>query len=270
MKTCPSTPHNIPIPKRFTDFIPRNLDDRFWAPHERRWLQEVQPRARTEDETEADAQDLEDDAEAIFEALAEEGDGGGDIEDIVEVEVDVDQLLDWNAGDINNAPENPADPIAREPAAPPLGTPPADEGMAADANEDNVAAPAPNVPLQPAQPRRRRVRRDGNTFSLTAGITDTILGTLVFPGLAGILGDQLKHVLPKSWVTPPSSGKSTGFLQNKWARSIVAGCLLVGLKDAFVLYARWRTAQSHRQRKVLDYDGSKGQRKNKSTKNRSK
>ncbi|KAK7191335.1 hypothetical protein DPSP01_003047 [Paraphaeosphaeria sporulosa] len=246
--------------------------DRFWAPHERRWLKEVQPRAGTEDEIEADAQDMEDDAEAILNAIADEDEDGEDGEDIVEVEVDVDLLFDWNAGgaaDNNNAPENPPVPIARGPAAPPLEAPPVEDGApvaaAANQEEEDAAAPAPNVPQQHAQPRRPRIRRERNNISLTGSIVDTILGTFIFPGLAGTFGEVLRIALPKSWVTPPSSGKPTGFLQNRWARSIVAGCLLVGLKDAFVLYARWKTAQNHRQRKVLDYDGSKGKRKNKST-----
>lgn len=241
--------------------------DRFWAPHERRWLKEIQPRAGTEDEMdlEADALRAEDNAEAILNAIAEEEEGGEDI-----VEVDVDLLFDWNGGglaDNNNALENPPVPIARGPAAPPLEAPPVEDGVpaAAEENEEDEAAPAPNVPLQPAQPRRPHIRRDRNTFTTSASIVDTILGTFIFPGLAGALGAVLKIALPKSWVTPPSSGKPTGFLQKQWARSIVGGCLLVGLKDAFVLYARWKMAQSHRQRKVLDYDGSKGKRKSKAT-----
>ncbi|KAF9740120.1 hypothetical protein PMIN06_003744 [Paraphaeosphaeria minitans] len=243
--------------------------DRFWVPHERRWVNEVQPRAGTDDDIDEEVQAAED-AQAIINAMAEEDEGGEDDEDIVEVEVDVDLLFDWNAGgaaENNDAPENPPVPIARGPAAPPLEAPPVDDGVpvAADTNEEDVAAPAPNVPQQPAQPRRPRIRRERNNISLTGSIVDTILGTFIFPGLAGTFGDVLRIALPKSWVTPPSSGKPTGFLQNRWARSIVAGCLLVGLKDAFVLYARWKTAQNHRQRKVLDYDGSKGKRKNKST-----
>ncbi|KAF2444861.1 hypothetical protein P171DRAFT_431652 [Karstenula rhodostoma CBS 690.94] len=245
--------------------------DRFWAPHERRWLKEVQPRAGTEDDIEADAQGAEDDAEAILNAIAEEDEGGEDGEDIVEVEVDVDLLFNWNGGGLadnnNNAPENPPAPIARGPAAPPIDAPPVDDGVpvAAEANGGDGAAPAPNVPQQPAQPRRPRIRHDRNNFSASASIVNTILGTFIFPGLAGALGEVLRVALPKSWVTLPASGKPTGFLQNIWARSIVSGCLLVGLKDACVLYTRWKMAQNHHQRKVLDYGGSKGKRKNKST-----
>jgi hypothetical protein len=241
--------------------------DRFCAPHERRWLKEIQPRAGLEDDVGADAQGEEDDAEAILNAIAEEDGGDEDHEDVVEVEVDVDLLFDWQDGGAannNNAPENPPVPIAHGPAAPPLEAPPVENAapVAAEADEEDGAAPA--LPQQPAQPRRQRIRRERQTVN-TAGIMDTILGTFLFPGFAGALGEVLKIALPKSWVTLPSSGKPTGFLQNKWARSIVSGCLLVGLKDAFLLYARWKMAQNHRQRRVVDYDGSKGKRKNKAT-----
>ncbi|KAL1610240.1 hypothetical protein SLS60_001905 [Paraconiothyrium brasiliense] len=244
--------------------------DRFWLRHERRWLKEVQPRADAEDEIDADGQGGEDDAEAMLNVIAEEDGGNEDGDDVVELEVDVDLLFDWHGGgpaDNNNAPENPPVPIARGPAAPPLEAPPVDDDApeAVEANQEDDAAPAPNVPHQPAQPRRQRVRRERNIGFATASIADSILGALIFPTLAAAMGEALKITLPKSWVTPPTSGKPTGFLQNKWARSIVGGCLFVGLKDAVLLYVRWKMAQTHRQRRVVDYDGSKGKRKTKST-----
>lgn len=236
--------------------------DRVWAPHERRWLKEVQPRAPTADEVDAGIQGGGD-AEAVLDAIAEE-DVDDDGDDVVELEVDVDLLLDWNAGgpaDNNDAPENPPVPIARGPARP-LNAPPLDEApAAAQVNEHDNAAPAPNVPLQPAQPRRARVRRERNAAFSTTGIIETIMGAIFLPGVAARTGELLQLVLPASWTTPPATGKATGFLQNRWARSILGGCLVVGLKDAVMLYVRWRMAQSHRQRKVLDYDQSKGKKK---------
>ena len=42
-------------------------------------------------------------------------------------------------------------------------------------------------------------------------------------------------------------------LQEKWGRSLVGGCLFVVLKDAVMLYARWRMVEMHRKRRVVDY-----------------
>jgi hypothetical protein len=88
-----------------------------------------------------------------------------------------------------------------------------------------------------------------------------MLGALLFPSIAAAVGEALKHALPKSWVTLPVSGKPTGFLQAKWGRSILGGCLFVAFKDALMLYVRWKMAQNHRKRSVLDYDKSKGRNK---------
>ena len=238
--------------------------DRFWAPYERRWLKEIQPRADATEDTDAEVQRGEDDAEAILDAIAEE-DAGEDGDDVVELEVDVDLLFDWHAGgpaDNNNAQENPPVPIARGPARP-LDAPPVDDDAAApaEAHQQDNAAPAPNVPQQGAQPRRARVRRERNTGFSTGSIAETVLGAMFFPNIAAIMGEVLSAALPASWVAPPVPGKATGFFQHKWARSIVGGCLFVGLKDALLLYVRWRMAQAHRQRRVLDYDGSKGKKK---------
>ena len=38
---------------------------------------------------------------------------------------------------------------------------------------------------------------------------------------------------------------------------MVGGCLFVGIKDAVMLYVRWKMAQNHRRRRVLDHDGGK-------------
>lgn len=109
------------------------------------------------------------------------------------------------------------------------------------------------------------------SFSPTA-IAETVLGALVFPAIAGMSGELLKLALPKSWTTPsgPPTGQLTtgyggpggakvrltskGLLQEKWGRSLVGGCLFVVLKDAVMLYVRWKMAQMHRRRRVLDFE----------------
>jgi hypothetical protein len=234
--------------------------ERVWLPREQRWLKEIQPRAGTEDAVNPD-QDDHVAAEAVMDAL---GDDEDDFVNEVEIEVDFDIFADWNNGgavDNNNAVENPPVPIARGPAR--IDVPALEDidelPPLVDLEERNEeAAPAPNVPQQPAQPRRQRIRRERNIGFSTTSLADTILGALIFPSIAAAVGQALKQALPKSWITPPASGKPTGFLQTRWGRSILGGCLFVGMKDAVMLYVRWKMAQNHRRRKVLDYDKSKG------------
>jgi hypothetical protein len=212
--------------------------ERFWLPKERQWLKEIQPRAG-EDENNAIEDVHEDGADHIHEAF-EEGDN------IMEVEVDFDIFENWNNGgeaDNNLADEPPPVPIARGPGRPQNAPQPEGE-----------AAPAPDVPQ-----RRNRIVRERNINLSTSSLADTILGALIFPSIAAAVGEALKYALPKAWVTAPLSGKPTGILQQRWGRSILGGCLFVGIKDAMMLYVRWKMAQNHRKRKVLDYDRSKRQ-----------
>lgn len=244
--------------------------DRICLPREKKWLKEIQPRADAED---ADA--LED------EHVHHDHDHDHGDENVVDIEIDLNIFGGWNNGgaeDNHGAEENPPVPIARGPARP-IDAPPMD-----DEDDDmpplieiepQAAAPAPNIPRQPAQPRRQRAREEGNVASFSpTSLADTILGALIFPSIAAAMGEVLRYSLPKSWVTPPSGspvtswlggwiatggrsgtkGRPTGFLQTRWGRSLVGGCLFVGLKDAMLLYVRWKMAQSHRRRRILDHD----------------
>jgi hypothetical protein len=242
--------------------------DRVCLPREQQWLKEIQPRAGTEDAADAH----------IDEHEGHVHDHGEDIVDGVEIEVDFDIFADWNNGGVaDNHDEHDHLPaqIPRD-AARPIDAPPLDDDeMPAliDVEAQN-AAPAPNIPIQPAQPRHQRIRRERNIAFSTTSLADTILGALIFPSLAAAMGELLKFSLPTSWVTPPSGapaiswlggwistggrvgtkGRPTGFLQTRWGRSLVGGCLFVGLKDAVLLYVRWKMAQNHRRRRILDHD----------------
>lgn len=213
--------------------------ERFWLPREQRWLKEIQPRAGDTPEEGQGAN--EDNNPNHIHEIFEDENGVMDIE----VDLDFEVFRDWNNGgpaDNHNAAEAPPVPIARGPAAP-LNAPPLDA---------DDAAPAPNVPAQPRNRNNRRMERALN-FNTTS-LADTVLGALIFPSIAAAVGEALRLALPRSWVTPPVSGKPTGLLQARWGRSIVGGCLFVGVKDAVMLYVRWKMAQNHRKRRVLDYD----------------
>ena len=146
---------------------------------------------------------------------------------VVEVELDI--FRPWANVDGQNAVPNQANDAA--------------------AAQNNAAAPAPAPAPNVAQQRRNRRERNFNI-----SLADTIITPLFFPSIAAAFGELLKHALPKSWTTSPLAGKPTGFFQSRWARSIVGGCLFVGLKDAVLLYVRWKMVQRHRNRAVLEYD----------------
>jgi hypothetical protein len=89
----------------------------------------------------------------------------------------------------------------------------------------------------------------------TSGIGQMVLGALAFPAVAAGMGGLLTHVLPRTWLSASNSSNGRpGLLSTKWGRSVVGGCLFVVLKDALVLYCRWKLAQGHRSRRILNYD----------------
>jgi hypothetical protein len=230
--------------------------ERVWRPREQRWLKEVMPRATDTDQPEGQA------GEGVQQNDLVNGGQGGNEDDEIEIELQLDVFADWMGGgaaDNHDAVENPPVPIARGPARP-LNIPDGGEDPVLLHMRDEAAA-APNVPREPRQ-RGNRVRRERNLAVIdTVSVADSMLGALVFPSIAAAVGEALKYALPKSWVTPPIKGKSTGFLQARWGRSILGGCLFVALKDALMLYVRWKMAKNHRMRSVLDYDKSKAKTK---------
>ncbi|MCJ1403025.1 hypothetical protein MMC11_006247 [Xylographa trunciseda] len=97
-----------------------------------------------------------------------------------------------------------------------------------------------------------------NLLVSTSRVADTIVGALCFPVIASVMGQLIKVGLPKTWTVPSGGRHRPGLLQTKWGRSIIGGCLFVVMKDALLLYSRYRIAQDHRKRRVVDYDRSKG------------
>lgn len=115
------------------------------------------------------------------------------------------------------------------------------------------AAAVPNPPA-PA-PRRNNEQRLGE---ITSALLTSMVGSLFLPALSSSFGDCLNILLPSAgfgrgrWLgTAP--GPKGGFLSNKWGRSLAAGCLLVVIKDAVVLYVKWKKAQDFSKKRILDY-----------------
>ncbi|KAJ5577216.1 Zinc finger RING-CH-type [Penicillium sp. DV-2018c] len=201
------------------------LYDRLFGGLERRWIAEVQPRA---------AEEILDDAQQQDQA---EGLNGFD-EDDGNILMEIDLQLQMGVGD----EDEPDLAVPAEQGQDVNGGGPGEQAQNADQNNPMGLG------------RRRHEIING-----TSNLADLVLGALFFPAVSASMGGLLTYVLPKKWTAPPSvieRGRS-GLLQTRWGRSVVGGCMFVLLKDALVLYCRWKLAQSHRRRKVLNYDGSK-------------
>ncbi|KIX99856.1 uncharacterized protein Z520_04492 [Fonsecaea multimorphosa CBS 102226] len=127
-----------------------------------------------------------------------------------------------------------------------------------DDGDEQAAAVAGDGGNAQAQPENQHVRRILGRHDLVDGsgsIGQTVLGALVFPAVAAGMGNLLSCVLPSSWLTYRSSTSGRpGLLSTKWGRSVVGGCLFVVMKDALLLYCRWKLAQGHRQRRIMNFD----------------
>ncbi|KAI1320656.1 hypothetical protein F5Y16DRAFT_405536 [Xylariaceae sp. FL0255] len=92
-------------------------------------------------------------------------------------------------------------------------------------------------------------RPAGETNGSGRSAVSFIAGTLLFPAVCFGAGEVLRYVLPSRLV---SMGRSTptGMLQERWGRSFVGGCLFVVLKDAFLLYIKYRKTMNQPFRRV--------------------
>ncbi|OJD19456.1 hypothetical protein AJ78_00630 [Emergomyces pasteurianus Ep9510] len=219
--------------------------ERLFGKLERKWIAEVQPRSG-----EAGA----------------EGQQGGDHGGVDEVgngdilmEIDLELQVGLGGGgndDIENIP------VLQGPGGEGVqGNGGVEQGEAAQ-NQGAGGADAAN------QGNQILGRQQDRIIHSTSNIADTVLGALLFPAISASMGGVLKLALPKAWTTVPSVAASSspilersrsGLLQSKWGRSVVGGCLFVLLKDALVLYFRWKLAKTHRKRRVLNYDRTKKQ-----------
>ncbi|KAH8695347.1 RING finger domain protein [Talaromyces proteolyticus] len=199
------------------------LYERTFGKLERKWIAEVQPRSGEEENSQNEDQG------AGQQAALGVGNGG------ILMEFD----LELQIGD--DAPAFAANA-------------PAEANVPLDDQNRDGAGNGQNQEQNALGRRRQELIHDTSNFA------DAILGALLFPAISAGMGGLLKLAMPKSWTTPPSvlERSRAGLLQSRWGRSVIGGCLFVLLKDALVLYCRWRLAQTHRKRRVLNYDRRKG------------
>lgn len=200
------------------------LYERLFGGLERKWIAEVQPRAAEEILDDAQQQDQ-------AEGLNRFGDNGNG-----QILMEIDLELQMGMGDGDE---------------PDIEALPAGQDEDADGGPNGVQdAGQNNNPLGLG-------RRQNEIIADTSNLADVVLGALVFPAVSASMGGLLKYLLPKSWTSSVMDRGRLGLLQTRWGRSVVGGCMFVLLKDALVLYCRWKLAQTHRRRKVLNYDRAK-------------
>ena len=186
----------------------------------RKWLAEVQPRHNERVEGQQDN---------VADAANVEEDGNGGLVFQLEVNIGAEAEVPMN-DDNANAGEG--------------------EGQA-DGNGDQENNNNNNQILGP---------RGDEIIESSSSVAQNMLGALIFPAVAAGMGELLSHAIPSSWMTSANfyNGRS-GFLRHKWGRAVLGGCLFVVMKDAVVLYCRWKMAQSHRERKIMDFDKKRKQ-----------
>jgi hypothetical protein len=94
-------------------------------------------------------------------------------------------------------------------------------------------------------------------------IVNSVVTSLLFPAISYSMGELIRAIAPKGWVSPTRSWRSRappGLLQQRWGRSLAGGCLFVVLRDALALYTKYRRVQVRTKRKIRNVD-RKGQSK---------
>jgi hypothetical protein len=207
--------------------------ERVFGELNRKWIREVQP--RQSEPAEGQENNMVDLAHAEEEMMDEAGNGGL----VVQLDINLGDRGEEEPPPAGEEPQNNDQGPAGEDGNAPAEAAPAGEGAGGNANQGAV---------------HQMLGQQQNEI-VTSGIGETVLGALAFPVVAAGMGGLLSYALPESWMSSANwmNGRP-GLLRHRWGRSVVGGCLFIALKDALVLYCRWKLAQTHRQRRVMDYD----------------
>lgn len=218
------------------------LYSRVLAPKEKAWIKEVQPRAGETGENELqEQQGNQEDADNVVHE-------GINFELNLQVELFDDEGADGGPEGNQQQPEHLADNQDQ-----------AEQGQGPNQvpNEHRGHPhphPAPQLAANQGAPAVAGV------IVNTVSYAQMAIGALIFPTIAAAMGRVLKAALPRTWTTPPGRWDRypTGFLQSQFGRSVAGGFLFVALRDTILLYSRYRLAQDHKKRRVVDYDVKKG------------
>lgn len=237
--------------------------DKIFQEREKQWVRQLQPRAGEDGE---DADNGVQDQPGGHEQPAEDDEGGGlnfeigvELEIIDEEEVPMggdqpQELVDEAIANQLGHDHNQAQDGGEAPNAGALG-----QQVAANQNNNqnpNQGPPGEGAQNVPALAEQHRVIR---LVPLVSAFVHTMIGALAFPAVAAGMGGLISLLLPWAWKTAPGrwDRRSPGFLQNRFGRSVVGGCLFLVLKDTLSLYTKYRLAQDHLHRRVLDHDSKR-------------
>ena len=219
---------------------------RFWEKKEREWIKQVQPRL---------GQENNDNGNGNAEAAP------GEDEDILEIDLGVEED-DEGGGGLFDGWNNPvvAEEVQQQAPANAAGQAAA-AGIQVPGQQNQHNAQA-NANQQGEGNNNRPRRREQRLRMSLVSIATTFMGALVFPTVSSTVGELLRlsllqSPLTRSWVTAPiiaGKPKPTGLLQLRWARSLVGGCVFVVVRDAVMLYVRWKQAKAHKERRIMDYE----------------
>ena len=225
--------------------------DRVCAPREKAWIEQIQPRAGDHGEDNVQEQNRGQ---------------ANEFQDVMDIGLDLQvEIIEEEEGHENGQPAGNAPEEEQGHANQGQGRVQAQNQNRNQPAEGNQAH-APNLPQQLHQHRHQHRHQHQNQNGVQGlvlnifSLPQTIMGALVFPSISAAMGALLQVALPRAWTTPPGRWDRypTGFLQSRFGRSIVGGCLFVVLKDTLMLYSRYRLAQDHKKRRVVDYDAKKG------------
>ncbi|KAG9240122.1 hypothetical protein BJ878DRAFT_318982 [Calycina marina] len=87
----------------------------------------------------------------------------------------------------------------------------------------------------------------------TAGALNTIVGALLFPSIAASVGGLFALTLPAKIVDKGRG--ATGLISEKWGRVVVGGACFAVIRDAVLLYGKWRRARAMQDVKVRNWNG---------------
>ena len=134
------------------------------------------------------------------------------------------------------------------------------ENDAADNQRENEPIPIP-PPLGDGaiqEPRNNNNNNNNNLIEVHHNTTysamgSTVMGALFFPAISSLMGDLIKLSLPAKWVS-----NQGGLLKQKWGSRCYWRLSVVVLKDAVVLYCKWRKARDFGKKRILDFRGQRG------------
>ncbi|KAL8686221.1 MAG: hypothetical protein Q9218_007260 [Villophora microphyllina] len=240
----------------------KGLMRKVFQEREKTWVRQIQPRAGEEgDNANNDAQEpAPEEAEAagglnfelgveleiIEEEEVEVQPGGQQQEGVNDIMPDLVDVGNPRQAQGQNQPENP------EPQANVQHN--NDQNQRPQPGHNHAAqAPPPNPHPAPLAEQHRVIR----LVPLVSAFVHTMIGALAFPAVAAATGGLISVLLPRAWKMPPSKWdrRPPGFLQTQFGRSVLGGCLFLVLKDTLSLYSKYRLAQDHMQRRVVDYKG---------------